>query len=79
MEVGDCRLFIVFGGLPGTGKTTISRAGEATFSDIWLGIDVIEQAMPVGMRWEIFVPRERIQRPNLKLSVLSCVGVCSRA
>jgi predicted kinase len=36
---------IVFGGLPGTGKTTISRALSAKLGSAYLRIDAIEQAI----------------------------------
>jgi len=36
---------IVFGGLPGTGKTTAARALAARFGAVYLRIDTIEQAM----------------------------------
>lgn len=38
-------MLIVFGGLPGTGKTTISRALAARQSALYLRIDTIEQAL----------------------------------
>ena len=38
-------MLIVFGGLPGTGKTTISRAVASGRSATWLRIDTIEQAI----------------------------------
>ena len=38
-------MLIVFGGLPGTGKTSVSRAVAARFGAMHLRIDVIEQAM----------------------------------
>jgi predicted kinase len=38
-------MLVVFGGLPGTGKTTISRAVAARRSATYLRIDVIEQAL----------------------------------
>ena len=38
-------MLLVFGGLPGTGKTTISRAMAVRRSATYLRIDVIEQAM----------------------------------
>ena len=46
MEVGRLQgMLIVFGGLPGTGKTTISRELAKRLSATLLRIDVIEQAM----------------------------------
>jgi predicted kinase len=38
-------MLIVFGGLPGTGKTTISRAVAARWKATYLRIDAIEQAL----------------------------------
>ena len=38
-------LLIVFSGLPGTGKTTISKALAAKMRAVYLRIDAIEQAM----------------------------------
>ena len=38
-------MLIVFGGLPGTGKTTISRALAARQTAVYLRIDTIEQAL----------------------------------
>ena len=42
---GPAALFIVFGGLPGTGKTTIARALAARLGAVYLRIDTIEQAI----------------------------------
>ena len=41
-------MLIVFGGLPGTGKTTISRAVSAALAATYLRIDAIEQALRDG-------------------------------
>jgi predicted kinase len=38
-------MLIVFGGLPGTGKTTIGRALAGRVGGVYLRIDVIEQAL----------------------------------
>lgn len=41
----DTRLLIVFGGLPGTGKTTLARLLAEEMRAAYLRIDVIEQAL----------------------------------
>jgi predicted kinase len=38
-------MLIVFGGLPGVGKTTLSRRVAARLCAVWLRIDAIEEAM----------------------------------
>ena len=38
-------MFIVFAGLPGTGKSTIARALASELGAVWLRIDSIEQAI----------------------------------
>ena len=38
-------MLTVFGGLPGTGKSTIARALAAKIGAVWLRIDGIEQAL----------------------------------
>jgi predicted kinase len=38
-------VFIVFAGLPGTGKSTIARALAAELDAVWVRIDSIEQAI----------------------------------
>lgn len=38
-------MFIVFAGLPGTGKSTIARALAAELGAVWLRIDSLEQAI----------------------------------
>ena len=42
---GDTSLLVVMGGLPGTGKTTVSRALSARLDAVYLRIDTIEQAI----------------------------------
>lgn len=42
---GRLTMLVVFGGLPGTGKTTIARKMAARWSAVYLRIDVIEQAI----------------------------------
>ncbi|MGQ3892886.1 AAA family ATPase [Legionella sp. CNM-4043-24] len=36
---------IIFGGLPGTGKTTISREVARQLKAVWLRVDTVEQAL----------------------------------
>src|SRR4051794_37662832 len=43
--VGEGRMLIVFGGLPGTGKTTLARAFAQRRRATYLRIDAIEQAL----------------------------------
>jgi predicted kinase len=38
-------LFIVFAGLPGTGKSSVARALAAELSAVWLRVDSLEQAI----------------------------------
>lgn len=38
-------MMIVFGGLPGTGKSTIARVLAAELNAVWLRVDSIEQAI----------------------------------
>ena len=38
-------MFIVFAGLPGTGKSTIARALAAELGAVWLRVDSLEQAI----------------------------------
>jgi predicted kinase len=45
MTVNQHRLLIVFSGLPGTGKTTISKPLAARLGAVFLRIDTIEQAV----------------------------------
>lgn len=40
----QCTL-VLFGGLPGTGKTTVSRVLARRLGAVWLRVDTIEQAM----------------------------------
>jgi predicted kinase len=45
MGISDSSLLIVFGGLPGTGKTTIARELAWRLGAVYLRIDSIEQAI----------------------------------
>jgi predicted kinase len=45
MKQASVPLLVVFGGLPGTGKTTLSQALAARLAAAYLRIDTIEQAM----------------------------------
>lgn len=38
-------MLLIFGGLPGTGKSTIARLLAARLGAVWLRIDSIEQAL----------------------------------
>ncbi|HVY02850.1 MAG TPA: AAA family ATPase, partial [Caulobacterales bacterium] len=38
-------MFIIFAGLPGTGKSTIARVLAAETGAVWLRVDTIEQAI----------------------------------
>ena len=44
----QCPLLVVFSGLPGTGKTTISRTLAAKMAAMYLRIDTIEQTMRIA-------------------------------
>ena len=45
MTKSQCSFLVVFSGLPGTGKTTISRVLAARMTAVYLRIDTIEQTM----------------------------------
>lgn len=47
-------MLIVFGGMPGAGKTTLSRAVAQRLGAAWLRIDAIEAAM-----WQAGIEREQ--------------------
>src|SRR6201996_3552073 len=42
---GNIAMLIAFGGLPGTGKTTIAQALARKFAAVYLRIDTLEQAL----------------------------------
>ena len=50
-------MLIVFGGLPGTGKTTLSRLVAQDLSATWLRIDVIEVPSDAGGPVRVCVAR----------------------
>lgn len=66
-------ILIVFGGLPGTGKTTLAKATARELSATYLRIDAIEQALraPSGLPSEIgtagYVVAYALAESNLRL------------
>lgn len=76
-------MLVVFGGLPGTGKTTIAQAIARRFQATYLHIDVIEQALRSvfgstgGIGPEGYVVAYALAESNLKLGrsvVADCVN-----
>jgi len=68
-------MLIVFGGLPGTGKTTIARALASRIGAVYLRIDSLEQAFigAVGENVDIgaagYLAGYAVARDNLKLGL----------
>jgi len=60
-------MLIVFGGLPGTGKTTISKMLAATHSAVYLRIDAIEFALGDQTSPKGYIVAEAIALSNLQL------------
>jgi predicted kinase len=67
-------VLVVFGGLPGTGKTTLSRAVAEALGAVWLRIDAIEAAIlrsgsaePIGPAG--YTVAKAIAGPNLALGL----------
>jgi predicted kinase len=65
-------LLIVFGGLPGTGKTTLAKALAKRYAAVYLRIDTIEMAIrTTGMLREVgpagYVVAYRVAEENLRL------------
>src|SRR5690348_14073521 len=44
-DKGNLTMLIIFGGLPGTGKTTISKIIAKRLNAVYLRVDTIEQAL----------------------------------
>lgn len=75
------QLLIVFSGLPGTGKTTLSKALAARLCAVYLRIDSIEQAMMAAGAGQIgpagYAVANAIAKDNLLLGrsiVADCVN-----
>lgn len=72
-------LLIVFSGLPGTGKTTVSKALAARLKAVYLRIDAIEQAMKTAGAERIgpagYAVANAMAQANLQLG-LSIVADC---
>jgi predicted kinase len=75
-------MLIVFAGLPGTGKTTVSRAVAGELDAVYLRVDTIEQAI-IGVCPTIdigpagYIVANAIAEANLKLGrrvVVDCVN-----
>ena len=76
-------MLIVFAGLPGVGKTTISRAVATRLAAVWLRVDAIEQAirtagdLPGGVGAAGYAAAQTIAEANLALGrtvVADCVN-----
>jgi predicted kinase len=74
-------LLIVFGGLPGTGKTSVSQALAQRFAATYLRIDVIEQAIKAAGVLEVgasgYAVANALAEANLKLGgliIADCVN-----
>ena len=76
-------MLIVFAGLPGVGKTTISRAVALRIAAVWLRVDAIEQAirdagvLPGGVGAAGYAAAQAIAEANLALGrmvVADCVN-----
>jgi predicted kinase len=74
-------VLIVFSGLPGTGKTTISKALTARLGAVYLRIDTIEQAMTAAGAEHIgpagYLVAQQVAEANLRLGhaiVADCVN-----
>jgi predicted kinase len=48
LQTGGTRMLIIFGGLPGAGKSTLARRLAKETGAVWLRIDTIEVAMADG-------------------------------
>ncbi|MGX9962983.1 AAA family ATPase [Roseomonas sp. F4] len=64
---------VAFAGLPGTGKSTLSRALAQAFAAVWLRIDHLEQAMRDGGITEVgpagYMAGYAVARANLSLGL----------
>ncbi len=79
MERSRCPALIVFGGRPGTGKTTASCALSRRLGAAWLRIDAIEQALKAAGIREIgpagYAVANALAEANLRLG-LTVVADC---
>jgi len=74
-------VLVVFGGLPGTGKTTIAKALAARLNAVYLRIDTIEQAMKAAGAQRIgpagYAVANALAETNLRLGhtiIADCVN-----